>query len=174
MEPFGGTDFEHVMILVHATAGTVAVLLPPVNLIRRRRDSAHKALGRTWVVAMYLLCTSGMFIHSLTGGFTVFHALALFTFVTTTLGVVLIPRGNVRAHVGNMVGGWLGAIGAGTAAAFVPGREIPTWMAGSPEIFWPSVLGIVLAVTAWTAWVLTHVPEESHRRQAPPAERVGV
>ncbi|OCG73920.1 DUF2306 domain-containing protein [Microbacterium sediminis] len=157
MEPFGGETFEHVMIILHATAGTVAVLLPAVNLLRRRKDRAHRWIGRSWVVAMYLLCTSGMFIYSMTGGFTLFHALALFTFVTTTLGVLAIRRGRVRAHVGNMVGSWLGAIGAGTAAALVPGRQITAWMIGTPATFWTVVALIVLATTAWTAWVLLRI-----------------
>lgn len=169
MEPFGGETFERIMIVLHATAGTAAVLLPLVNLLRRRRDRAHRWIGRSWVVVMYLLCTSGMFIYSITGGFTVFHGLALFTFGTTTFGVVCSRRGWVRAHVGNMVGSWLGAIGAGTAAALVPGREITTWMVGTPVTFWTIVAGIVLAVTAWTAWVLVRFGPRTRVAQRVPA-----
>ncbi|GGA55451.1 hypothetical protein GCM10011490_01650 [Pseudoclavibacter endophyticus] len=144
------------MIPVHAIAASLVVLLAPVNLVRRRRDRAHRVIGRTWVLAMYVTCVSGMFIYSLTGGFTAFHALAIFTFLTTTLGVVNIRRGHRRAHVGNMVGGWLGALVAGGFAAFVPARDIPMWAIGTPFLFWSIVAGIVVGATAWVWFVLAY------------------
>ena len=96
-------DPHALLIPIHAIAASLVILLAPVNILRRRKDRAHKALGRTWVIAMYLVCVSGMFIYTI-GGFTVFHALAIFTFATTTLGVIAIRRGNVRSHIGNRVG----------------------------------------------------------------------
>lgn len=143
-----------VLIPVHAIAASFVIVLPPVNILRARKDAAHKAIGRTWVVMMYLVCVSGMFIYSINGGFTAFHALAIFTFGTTTLGVVMIRRGNVPAHIGNMVGSWAGAVVAGAFAALVPGRYIPTLAVGSPVLFWSIIAAIVAAATVWVAVVL--------------------
>ncbi|WP_333619985.1 DUF2306 domain-containing protein [Dietzia sp.] len=149
MDTFTGTA-----IAVHAVAASLVVLLGPVNIFRRRKDSAHKAIGRSWVVSMYFVCVSGMCIYTLTGGFTIFHALAIFTFCTTTFGVYNIRRGRVRAHIGNMVGSYIGSLVAGAYAAIVPERAIPQLAVNNPAVLWTAVGGVVLAATCWVAFVL--------------------
>lgn len=158
----------HVIVIpVHAIAASFVILLAPVNILRRRKDAAHKAIGRTWVVMMYLVCVSGMFIYTLSGGFTLFHALAIFTFGTTTLGVVMVRRGNVRAHIGNMVGSWLGALVAGGFAAFVPERYIPMLAVANPGLLWAVILTVVVVATAWAAFVLTRFSVPARRPAGP-------
>ncbi|GAA4283062.1 hypothetical protein GCM10022261_05930 [Brevibacterium daeguense] len=160
----------HIVIAVHALAGSLVILLAPVNLLRRPKDSAHRMIGRSWVLMMYLVCVSGMFIYSLSGGFTIFHALAIFTFGTTTLGVLAIRRRDVRSHIGNMVGSWLGAIGAGAFAFAAPGRTIPTLAIEDPALLWGLVSAVVLVATGWVSWVLLRVPDT--RRPTRPSRPV--
>ena len=145
---------DTLVIPVHAVAASLVILLGPVQVLRRRRDRAHRYIGRSWVVAMYLTCVSGMFIYSLTGGFTIFHGLAIFTFGTTTLGVINARRGSMIAHRGNMIGGWIGALVAGGFAVLGPTRDIPMWAVGSPVLFWSIVAGIVVTCTVWVWFVL--------------------
>lgn len=147
-------EIEAVVIPVHAVAASLVILLAPVQVLRRRKDRAHRLIGRSWVVAMYLTCVSGMFIYSLTGGFTIFHALAIFTFGTTTLGVINARNGNMRAHRGNMTGGWIGALVAGGFAVLGPSRDIPKWAVGDPVLFWSIVAVIIVASTVWVWFVL--------------------
>ncbi|MGO2111563.1 MAG: DUF2306 domain-containing protein [Pseudoclavibacter sp.] len=147
-------DPSALIVPAHAIAASLVILLAPVNLLRRRRDRAHRVIGRSWVIAMYVTCVSGMFIYSMTGGFTFFHALAIFTFITTTLGVINIRRGKRRAHIGNMVGGWLGALVAGSFAAFGPTRDIPRLAVGDPVTFWSIVAALIVASTVWVWFVL--------------------
>lgn len=157
-----------IFVAIHAIAASGVVLLAPVQIIRRTKDNKHKTIGRSWVIMMYFVCVSGMFIYSLTGGFTLFHALAIFTFGTTTLGFINIRRGNVRRHVFNMVGSWLGALTAGTFAVIVPGRDIPKLVASDPTVFWMIVAGIVVAATVWVVYVLRFVPASGKRTRAVP------
>lgn len=155
-----------VFVAIHAIAASSVVLLAPVQVIRRPKDNKHKAIGRSWVLMMYFVCVSGMFIYSLTGGFTLFHALAIFTFVTTTLGVINIRRGHIRRHVFNMIGSWLGALTAGVFAVIVPGRDIPKLVASDPALFSMIVGGIVVAATIWVVYVLRFVPASGKRTPA--------
>lgn len=157
-------ELESIAIPIHAIAASFVVLLAPVNLLRRRKDAAHRAIGRTWVVMMYLVCVSGMFIYTLSGGLTIFHALSVFTFITTTLGVIAIRRRNVAAHVGNMVGSWLGALAAGSFAAFVPGRYLPSLAVSEPVLLWTVVAVIVVSATAWVVFVLTRMGRPARAR----------
>ncbi len=159
--------FTTVAVTVHAVAASLVILIAPINILRRRKDTAHRQLGRTWVICMYLVCVSGMFIYTITGGFTVFHALAIFTFGTTTLGVINIRRGNVRGHIGNMVGSYIGALIAGAFAAFVPGRVLPMLAIDDPALLWTGAAAVVVAATAWTIYVLLRFGRQ------PRAERAG-
>ena len=144
-------------ITIHAIAATGVVLLGPIQIIRRTKDRKHRFIGRSWVILMYFVCTSGMFIYSLTGSFTIFHALAIWTFISTTLGVIAIRRGNIRRHIGMMVGSYLGALTAGIFAAVVPGREIPQLAVSDPGLLWSLIAVIIVAVTAWAIFVLRFV-----------------
>lgn len=149
------------VIAVHAISASLVILLAPVNILRRRKDLRHRALGRTWVISMYFACVSGMFIYTISGGFTIFHALAIFTLATTTLGVLSIRRGNVPGHVGNMVGSWIGAIVAGVFAALAPGRIIPTLAIEDPMLLWGSVGCVILLATVWVLYVLLALGKEA-------------
>ena len=150
-------------IAIHAIAATGVVLLGPIQIIRRTKDRKHRFIGRSWVILMYFVCTSGMFIYSLTGSFTIFHALAIWTFISTTLGVFAIRRGNIRRHIGMMVGSYLGALTAGIFAAVVPGREIPQLAVSDPGLLWSLIAVIIVAVTTWAIFVLRFV--SGHDRQ---------
>jgi len=147
-------DPQHILIPIHAVAASFVILVGPVNFLRRRKDAAHRLLGRTFAVMMYFVCVSGLFIYA-DGAFTVFHALAIITLITTTLGIRAILRGNVRAHVANMIGSWTGTVVAGTFAATFPGRAIPSLAIGDPALFWTIVAAVVAATTLWVAAVLS-------------------
>ena len=40
------------VITLHAVAALTAVLLGPVQILRRRRDRAHRVIGAVWVSAI--------------------------------------------------------------------------------------------------------------------------
>lgn len=150
-------------IVIHALSASGVILLAPLQILRRTKDRRHRFIGRSWVVLMYAVCVSGMFIYTLTGSFTVFHALAIFTFCTTTLGVINIRRGRIRSHVFNMVGSWLGAITAGAFAAFVPGRVIPEVAVEDPMLLWTIIAVVVVLTTLWAVYVLRFVRTDEQR-----------
>lgn len=160
------------IVVIHALAASGVILLPPVQILRRRKDNRHRAIGRSWVVLMYVVCVSGMFIYSLSGGFTFFHALAIFTFFTTTLGFIAIRRGIVPLHVCMMVGSWLGAVTAGVFAVVVPGRDIPQLAVHDPAVLWTLVGLALVCVTVWLIYVFTAVPSVRVER-APVVENAG-
>ncbi|NYI67432.1 DUF2306 domain-containing protein [Spelaeicoccus albus] len=154
-------------IALHATAASGVVLLAPIQIIRKKKDARHKLIGRSWVILMYLVCASGMFIYTLTGSFTVFHALAIFTFGTTTVGVMAIRKGKVRRHIFMMVGSWLGALTAGLFAAIVPGREIPSLAVSDPGLLWTIIAVILVAITGWAVYVLRFAPVRPRTSKRP-------
>ncbi|MDR2996581.1 MAG: DUF2306 domain-containing protein [Microbacterium sp.] len=162
-------DIQSIIIAVHAIAASFVILIGPVQFLRRRKDARHRLLGRTFGIMMYFVCLSGMFIYSLDGGFTVFHFLAIFTFTTTTIGIIAIRRHNVRLHRGMMIGSWAGTVVAGAFAALIPGRRIPTLAVTDPALLWSIVAAVLVAATALILFALRAPRRTGAATKATPA-----
>jgi uncharacterized membrane protein len=124
---------EHwnVLLVSHVLAALFVLAIGPLQILRRRRDRIHRTIGYLWVSAMYYVCFSSFGIVS-DGHFSWLHGLSAFTIVTVTLGLVGAIRGNIAAHLGNMIGSYIGIAVAFVFAVTVPGRAIPELLATDP------------------------------------------
>ena len=134
------------LLVSHVVAAVTGVLLGAHQVWRRPRgDTRHRVLGRVWVVVMLWTAVTSFWIRHLgDGAFSWLHVLSVVTLVTVTLGVVNARRGNIPAHRGNMVGSWLGAVGAMVAATAVPDRMVPTYAVAQPGGALAFALSVVL------------------------------
>jgi uncharacterized membrane protein len=147
------------LLVTHVIAALSALLIAPINLVRRRRDRTHRRLGYAWVAAMYYVCLSSFGIVT-DGRYSWLHGLSALTLVTVSLGVHAARRRNIPGHVANMAGSYLGLLIAFFFAAFVPSRHIPQLLASDPAT---AVVVALLVVTAVTALYLTVRPGGSSR-----------
>jgi uncharacterized membrane protein len=127
---------------VHVGAASVALVLGLVLIARRKGDAWHVRLGRLYVAAMLLVAVPVLFVFDITGGPGVFHALAVVSLLTTTLGWSAVRgqgrhRAGVAPHATFMAWSWVGVVTAGLAQL-----ANHRWPDESP---WP-----VLAVVAMT------------------------
>lgn len=142
-----GTILATVVVIVHASAAFLAIVMGPVNMIRRRRDAFHRLVGRTWVSFMYATCLSGLFITE--NGITLFHALALFTIGTVTLALWRIRRGDPFGHAANMIGSYIGLLIAFGFAALLPARLIQQTATDTPLGLAVYAVALVGALGGW-------------------------
>jgi uncharacterized membrane protein len=147
------------LLVAHVAAAAVAVPLGAYNLLRRPRgDALHRALGYAWAALMAWVASSSFWIRELEdGAFSWIHGLSVLTLATLALGVYHGVRRHRRAHRGNMVGTYLGLIGALAGAVAVPDRAVPRLAAGDPLAFTAAVAlafavaaVVVLAARWWT------------------------
>lgn len=146
------------LIAVHALCALTVLVLGPVQILRPRRDRAHRRLGRTWAVAMVLTCGSSFVIAP--DGFTWLHGLAIFTLVSLTLGVLAIRRGDVRMHRANMIGSYLGTAVAFAFAVLVPQRAIPQLLRSEPVVALGTALAVGAAVAAYSLLMVRLTPAD--------------
>lgn len=151
------------LLVSHVVAALYALVIGPVNLLRRPRDRTHRMLGYTWAGAMYYVCGSSFWIVT-DGHFSWLHGLSAFTVVTVTLGVVAAIRHDRRSHLGNMLGSYLGLLIAFVFAATVPSRLIPRLLVDDPGTAW-LVAALVLGSVA--ALYLTLRPRPRHPARVP-------
>ena len=125
---------NNVVIPLHASGATIALVLGAYNVMRRRKgDRRHRWIGRVWVIAMYWTVLSSFAIRQLRPGhFSWIHGLSLFTFVTLSVGLWAALTHRVRLHRQFITGSYLGLVGAFVGAVAVPSRDIPQWVVHEP------------------------------------------
>src|SRR3954465_9210097 len=76
-----------VLLALHATGATVAVILGGYLVLRRRKgDLLHRRLGRFWMADMYWVAFSSFGIKRLTPGhYSWIHGLSAFTILSLTM-----------------------------------------------------------------------------------------
>ena len=140
---------NNVVIAVHASTASVALLLGAYNLIRRRRgDRRHRIVGRVWLACMYVTVLSSFAIQALhPGHFTWIHGLSVFTFVTLTIGLWAARTHRAAMHAQFLAGSYFGLVGAFIGAVVVPRRQIPQLALHHPVALAAATIGVI-AVTA--------------------------
>lgn len=130
------------LIAFHAIAATYVLVLGPLQILRARRDLAHRIIGATWVAGIVAVCISSYWITP--DGFSWLHGLSTWTLLCMVLAIAGIRAGSVTVHRSFMIGSYLGTLTAFAFAALVPERLIPQLLRSDPVIAIGTRLGIAL------------------------------
>ena len=123
------------LIATHAFCALTALLIGGWQLFFSvKGDRVHRLVGRLWVGLMLYVSVTSFWIRELRHGqLSLLHILSVVTFVSVILGIRDARRGNLRGHVGNMRGSWIGLCVAGMFAVGVPARAIPQFALADPK-----------------------------------------
>jgi uncharacterized membrane protein len=110
-------------IAIHLAAALPALALGTIQLARAKGTRSHKALGWAWAALMIAVALSSFWIFEIRKGAgpSLIHLLSVWTLISLACAIYFVRRGNVRAHIGFMLGTFLGLAGAGLGA-LAPGR----------------------------------------------------
>jgi uncharacterized membrane protein len=114
------------VIQAHALCAMIALLLGAVQFFRKKGDTTHRMLGRTWVVLMAIVAISGFFIWTirLVWLFSPIHLLSIFVLVMLWRGVSAARRGDIDRHMRTMRGTYLFGLIITGLLTFIPGRTM--------------------------------------------------
>ena len=138
------------LIQIHAAAATLALVLGPVVIFRRRRDALHKQLGYVWVTFMALAALSsfGIWGFGVIGPFSPIHILSVLALWTLWTSIRAARARDIRRHelaLRNLY--WRGLIVAGLLN-FLPGRSTNrSFFPENPAFGWV-VIGVGLTLLA--------------------------
>ena len=151
------------LLATHAFTASVALPLGAWQLFRPTKgDHQHRLIGRTWVVLMLYVSFTSFWIKELDPGeFSYIHILSVVTIVTVSLGVLAAVRGDIKSHRGNMIGSWLGLVGAFIGAVAVPVRHIPTFVVTEPLEALQAALSVALTTVLVVALARRLTPSVS-------------
>lgn len=118
-------------VKLHLGAVLAALLIGVVLLAGVKGSALHRALGWTWVAAMFAGATSSLFIRVVNPGhFSFIHLLSGWTIVALPMAVAFARTRRIRLHARLMTGLFTGGLILAGLMAFMPGR-----------LMWALVLG---------------------------------
>ena len=134
-----------IAIQLHAASALLALVLAPIQLLRRPGGKVHKRLGYVWVCAMAITSVSSFWIHELrlVGPFSPIHALSVYVLVTLVAAVVAARRGNIVAHRRFLQSCAFWGLGVAGLFTLMPGRRMSMLL--FPDAAW-AVFGTAAAL----------------------------
>lgn len=142
------------VISVHVLAAVLSTVLGPFVLYRRSRDIWHRSLGVVWVLAMFVLAVSSLFIHEarMFGAFSIIHVLSLLTLAGLAQGLWALYQGRRRQHGRIMRLLYVQALILAGIFTFLPGRRMSAMLfPDAPMVGFVAVMavGLVAALLIW-------------------------
>lgn len=114
------------IIQLHFLSALPALIVAPCSIWGRTSRRMHKVLGYTWVSAMAVLASTGLFIPSHTlavvGHFGPIHLFSVSALWGITRGVWFARQRRIDDHRQAMRWTWFGAMGLAGLFTFIPGR----------------------------------------------------
>ena len=118
-------------IWAHLVTILTALVLTPVQLLRRRGDSLHRLLGRIWVIAIFLAAAFSFLIHTINkGGFSFIHILSVYVILSAPVIWWSARTHRIALHRGNVRGMITGALLIAGFFTLPFGRLLGTWLFG--------------------------------------------
>ena len=118
-------------IWAHLATILTALVLTPVQLLRRRGDPQHRLLGKIWVVAIFLAAVFSFLVRSINhGGFSLIHILSAYVLVSAPIIWWSAHTHRIAMHRGNVRGMVTGALLIAGLFTLPFGRLLGTWLFG--------------------------------------------
>jgi len=118
-------------VWAHLTSILTALVLTPVQLLRRRGDPPHRLLGKIWVVAIFLAAAFSFLVRGINhGGFSFIHILSAYVIVSAPLIWWSAHTHRIAMHRGNVRGMITGALLIAGFFTLPFGRLLGSWLFG--------------------------------------------
>ena len=111
------------VIRLHIAAALAALLLGTVQLVGIKGTGLHRLIGWSWVVAMFTVAVSSLFIRQINpGSFSLIHLLSGWTLIALPMALFAVRRGRIASHARGMTWTFIGGLIVAGAFTFLPGR----------------------------------------------------
>ena len=126
----------------HMVAASLSLLTGGIQLTRRKGDAFHRRLGYVYVATMTVNSVTALTIYRFTGGFNVFHVLALYSLFNVGMALrpmLAHPRPHqwLRIHYHWVAWSYVGLSAAAVTEFLVRVLFLPGWFSagvGTPPV----------------------------------------
>ena len=123
------------LALAHLATVVPAFLLGTWLMLRRKGSKNHRALGKIYMGLMLVTAVITLFMPAVVGPrflghFGFIHLFSASVFWTVPKAYFAALKHDVRTHMGNMIGLYVGGMLIAGSFALMPGRLLHTWLFG--------------------------------------------
>jgi uncharacterized membrane protein len=119
------------LIWAHLATVMTPLAITPVQLLRRRGDRVHRALGWLWAVSLFGTALVSFGIRGINdGGLSFIHIFSLVTIITVPLLVFAARHHRIARHRGAVRGLVTGALLTAGYFTLIPNRILGGWLWG--------------------------------------------
>jgi uncharacterized membrane protein len=102
-------------------------------MLRRKGTKNHRLLGKIYMGLMLVTAAISLFMPAVVGPqwlnhFGFIHLFSVSVFFTVPMALLSAQKHQVRAHMGSMIGLYVGGLVIAGAFAFMPGRMLHSWL----------------------------------------------
>jgi uncharacterized membrane protein len=120
---------KSIFVQLHLYFAIAAFFIGALQFGGRKGTPAHKILGRSWVMTMFIICLTSFWIkglmpNSIFWGYSPIHLLSLFVLVQLCMGVYFARTGNISRHKKCMAYTYFGGLIIAGGFTFYPGRTL--------------------------------------------------
>lgn len=110
-------------VLIHLFAAILAVGLTVFQFVGKKGAALHRIIGWTWVIIMFIVAISSLFIRFVNhGAFSFIHIFTALTLISLPRIVFYARKHNVKAHKSAVYGLVFGGLLIAGLFTFLPGR----------------------------------------------------
>ena len=109
------------LVIVHLAAALCAMVLGAVQLWRAKGTPGHRLLGWSWVVLMFTVAITSLWIPAFLH-FTWIHVFTLLVLIALPRALIKIRRGDVAGHARTMRSLYAGGLVIAGVFTLIPGR----------------------------------------------------
>lgn len=120
-------------ITIHLFSAFWVLIIGAMQLAWPKGTTLHKALGRSWMLAMLIVGISSFWIKGYINwymGYGPIHLLSIWVMICVLVSVYFIRQGHINRHKDFAAGAFYGSLGAGLAAVLMLGRVLHVFLFG--------------------------------------------
>lgn len=118
-------------IWAHLLTISMALIVTPAMMWRKRGDGTHRFLGWIWAMSMFATAVISFDLRLINpGGFSYIHILSMLTVIGVPVLIVSARRGDLRRHRGQARGFVIGALLVAGFFTFPFNRLLGGWLFG--------------------------------------------
>ena len=112
------------VIQIHMLSAMAALFIGLFIFLRRKGTPLHVRLGKAWVMLMFIVSFTGMFIHEIRtwGLFSPIHLFSLIVPISLSLAIYYARKGRIADHKRSMIATFIGGNIIAGGFTFLPGR----------------------------------------------------
>ena len=123
---------NYTLVYGHLATIIPAFMLGTYLMFSRKGSNPHRLIGKLYLALMFVSAAISLWMPAFVGPrwlghFGFIHLFSILTILSVPVAIIGVRIGNLKVHIGSMIGLYIGGLIVAGGFALTPGRLIHTW-----------------------------------------------